>query len=143
MTGQMVMTVITFAHRGAPKEAPENTLPAFRRALELGATGLETDVWLSADGEVVCTHDATLRAGLRRYRISTTTAATLAELGVPRLADVYAELGTEFELSVDVKEHAAARGLVDVGPALRRPGAALGVLARPVRAAARCGTTAR
>ena len=56
----MVISVITFAHRGAQKEAPENTLPAFRRALELGATGLETDVWLSADGEVVCTHDATV-----------------------------------------------------------------------------------
>jgi glycerophosphoryl diester phosphodiesterase len=52
------MTVITFAHRGARTEEPENSLPAFRRALELGASGLETDVWLSADREVVCTHDA-------------------------------------------------------------------------------------
>ena len=38
---------ITFAHRGARTEAPENTLPAFRRALELGAGGLETDAWVS------------------------------------------------------------------------------------------------
>lgn len=110
----MVVSVITFAHRGAQLEAPENSLPAFRRALDLGATGLETDVWLSADGEVVCTHDATLRAGLRRHRISDTPAATLATLGVPRLADVYAELGTAYELSVDVKEGAAAHALVDV-----------------------------
>jgi glycerophosphoryl diester phosphodiesterase len=110
----MVVSVITFAHRGAQKEAPENSLPAFRRALELGATGLETDVWLSADGEVVCTHDPTLRVGLRRHRIASTPAATLATLGVPRVADVYAELGTAYELSVDVKEHAAAQGLVEV-----------------------------
>jgi glycerophosphoryl diester phosphodiesterase len=108
------MAVITFAHRGARLEEPENSLPAFRRGLELGARGLETDVWLSADGEVVCTHDATVRAGFRRHRVGHTTAAALAALDVPRLSDVYETLGTDFELSVDVKDPAAARGLVDV-----------------------------
>ena len=47
---------ITFAHRGARTEAPENTMPAFRRALELGARGLETDAWVSGEGEVVLAH---------------------------------------------------------------------------------------
>src|SRR5262249_4932108 len=51
------VAVITFAHRGARIEEPENTIAAFRRALERGASGLETDVWLSSDGEVVCAHD--------------------------------------------------------------------------------------
>ena len=41
---------IGFAHRGASADARENTLEAFRLALELGATGLESDVWLTADG---------------------------------------------------------------------------------------------
>ncbi len=48
---------IGFAHRGARSERPENTLEAFRRALELGATGLESDAWITADGEVVLDHD--------------------------------------------------------------------------------------
>jgi glycerophosphoryl diester phosphodiesterase len=106
--------VISFAHRGARLEEPENTIPAFRRALAAGARGLETDVWLSSDGEVVCVHDGVIRHGLRRRKISDVTAADLAEFSVPRLADVYAELGTAYELSVDVKVPEAARGLVAV-----------------------------
>lgn len=48
------------AHRGASEEAPENTLPAFERALEVGAPVLECDVHLSADGQVVVIHDPRL-----------------------------------------------------------------------------------
>jgi glycerophosphoryl diester phosphodiesterase len=110
----VVVTVITFAHRGARLEEPENTLPAFRRALELGATGLETDVWLSGDGEVVCCHDATVGRGLRRRKVTSSSAADLAALGVPRFGDVYRELGIEFECSVDVKQESAAFPLLDV-----------------------------
>lgn len=51
------MTIINFAHRGASGYCPENTMAAFEKAAELGATGIETDVHLTADGEVVCTHD--------------------------------------------------------------------------------------
>lgn len=46
-----------YAHRGAAAELPENTLPAFHRALELGADALETDAWLTRDGQVVLSHD--------------------------------------------------------------------------------------
>src|SRR5437762_11718191 len=87
-----IASPLTFAHRGARLEEPENTIAAFRRALEAGVSGLETDVWLSADGEVVCVHDDVLRRGLRRIRVSSATADELAAFGVPRLDDVYAEL---------------------------------------------------
>lgn len=114
--------VITFAHRGARLEEPENTLRAFRRARDQGAAGLETDVWLSADGEVVCTHDATVRRGLRRVRVGATAAQELARMEVPRLADVYEELGTDFELSVDAKTPEVARPLLDVARRYRALG---------------------
>jgi len=47
-----------YAHRGASKECPENTLVSFRRALEVGADALELDAHMSADGHVVVSHDA-------------------------------------------------------------------------------------
>ena len=58
------------AHRGASAYEPENTLRAFERAIEMGATMLEMDVHLSRDGHPVVIHDAELArtttgAGLR------------------------------------------------------------------------------
>lgn len=99
----MTRPPITFAHRGARLDAPENTLEAFRLGLAAGATGLETDAWLAADGEVVLVHDDTVGRGLRKLRVRETPSARLAEQSVPRLADLYAELGTDYELSVDAK----------------------------------------
>jgi glycerophosphoryl diester phosphodiesterase len=47
-------------HRGASGHAPENTMTAFRRAVELGAAFLETDLHISRDARLVAIHDATL-----------------------------------------------------------------------------------
>jgi len=48
-----------YAHRGASAERPENTLPAFERAVELGVDGLETDVQVTRDGVPIIAHDDT------------------------------------------------------------------------------------
>ena len=48
------------AHRGASAEMPENSLSAFRRAVEIGVDGVEMDVHLSRDGRVIVMHDAKL-----------------------------------------------------------------------------------
>jgi glycerophosphoryl diester phosphodiesterase len=48
---------VIIAHRGASRQAPENTMAAFKKALELGAGGIELDVHLSRDGHLVVTHD--------------------------------------------------------------------------------------
>jgi glycerophosphoryl diester phosphodiesterase len=74
----MTRKTLIIGHRGASREAPENTLASFRLAFEQGADGIEADFRLTADGEIVCLHDDTtgrtagvaLRAG----------AATWAEL---------------------------------------------------------------
>lgn len=49
-----------FAHRGVMALQPENTMSAFRLALDTGADGIETDVHLTKDGELVLIHDETL-----------------------------------------------------------------------------------
>ena len=46
-----------WAHRGASAYAPENTLEAFELAIRQGAHGIELDVHLSADGELIVAHD--------------------------------------------------------------------------------------
>ena len=113
---------ITFAHRGAGgMEAPENSLAAFRRALAVGAAGLESDARLSADGEVVLAHGSAVRRGLRRVPVASLPAAVLAEYGVPRLADLYAECGSDYELSLDLKVPEVAGPVIGVA---RRAGAA-------------------
>ena len=53
-------------HRGARGLAPENTLPAFRRALELGVTTLEMDVVVAGDGTVVVSHEPWMNADICR-----------------------------------------------------------------------------
>ncbi|MCH2177536.1 MAG: glycerophosphodiester phosphodiesterase [Mariniblastus sp.] len=66
------------AHRGASRDAPENTLAAFRLAWKQGADGIEGDFYLTRDGEVVCIHDKT--TGRTADQDLTVADATLAEL---------------------------------------------------------------
>ncbi len=54
------MTPALWAHRGASDRAPENTLPAFERAIALGVSGIELDVQRTADGHLVVCHDETV-----------------------------------------------------------------------------------
>lgn len=54
------MTAV-WAHRGASAYAPENTMEAFRLAQEMGADGMELDVHLTRDGEILVTHDENVR----------------------------------------------------------------------------------
>ena len=57
---------LVIAHRGASGLAPENTLAAFRRAIELGADGIELDVQLTRDGHAVVHHDLELNPAIVR-----------------------------------------------------------------------------
>jgi glycerophosphoryl diester phosphodiesterase len=72
------------AHRGASHDAPENTLPAFELAWHQGADAIEGDFHLTADGGIVCLHDAdTARtAGGRKLVVAETPLAELRKLDV-------------------------------------------------------------
>lgn len=95
--------MIGFAHRGAPAtHQRENTLAAFRRARAAGANGLESDVWITADGVAVLHHDPAVGVPGRRRRLSETRAADLPDW-LPSLERLYGELGTSFQLSLDLK----------------------------------------
>lgn len=72
---------LIIGHRGASAVAPENTLAAFRKAIAVGADGIEFDVRLSSDGVPVIIHDETLRrTALRPERVVELTANELVKV---------------------------------------------------------------
>ncbi len=101
-----------FAHRGARAHAPENTIEAFLLARRLGATGLESDAWLTRDGVVVLDHDGVTGSWPRRRPLSRVDRHTLGR-HIPTLVELYEACGTDLALSLDIKDPAAARAVVD------------------------------
>jgi len=74
---------LIIAHRGASALAPENTLAAFKKAIDDGAEGVEFDVRLSKDGAVVVFHDATLaRLSDRKNLVSSLSVEELQKIDV-------------------------------------------------------------
>ncbi len=96
---------ITFAHRGARANLPENTIEAFQFALERGSSGLESDVWLTADGVPVLIHDGTL-GRVRKRRIAELRRDELPA-HVPTLASLLEACGSDYQLSLDLKDERA------------------------------------
>lgn len=108
---------IPFAHRGGASEAPENTLPAFEHAVRLGYRYVETDVHVTADGELLAFHDD------RLDRVTDSTGA-IAELPwstvrtalvdgrepIPRFEDLLGSF-PDLRVNVDPKHDAAVEPL--------------------------------
>ena len=116
----MLRPPLLFAHRGARAHETENTLAAFRLAVRLGATGIESDVWMTRDGVAVLDHDGVVGSRLRRRPIAEVSRAELPA-HIPELRellDLAAAHG--LALSLDAKHagvYAAVRGLLAGYPA--------------------------
>jgi len=111
-------------HRGAPREYPENTLPAFERAIELGADAIELDVHVTLDGVPVVHHDPELRRGDGR----SPAGRALAEMtwhdvarvelapgiSIPSLEQVLAAVRARATVYVELKGSNSERATLDV-----------------------------
>jgi glycerophosphoryl diester phosphodiesterase len=111
---------IPFAHRGGASEVPENTMPAFEHAVGLGYRYVETDVHLTADGELIAFHDD------RLDRV-TDSVGVIAELPwsqvrtalvdgrepIPRFEDLL-DAWPDLRINVDPKHDAAVEPLAHV-----------------------------
>ena len=119
---------LILAHRGASVDAPENTLAAFELALAQGAHGVELDVKLSADREVVVFHDATVeRTTDGQGKVAQLSLAALRELDagsffsdefrgekIPTLAEVFEKMGKRTIINVELTNYKTPRdGLAD------------------------------
>ena len=105
------------SHRGESKDAPENTLAAFRLAIERKVAGFECDVYRTADNEIVCIHDGTTKRTTDGDLVVTNS--TLAELRaldagskkgpqykgerIPTLSETLALARDGYEIYVEVK----------------------------------------
>ena len=101
---------LVIGHRGASADAPENTLAAFHLALEQGADGVELDVQLSRDGQLVVFHDWSVeRLTEGKGCVSDLTLAELQMLRlpegqkVPTLAEVFEMFGSSLLYNVEIK----------------------------------------
>jgi glycerophosphoryl diester phosphodiesterase len=104
---------ITFGHRGAKAYAAENTLDGFELGLKLGASGLESDAWVTADGIVVLDHDGLVRLPLRRRRSIGELRRAELPAYIPTLGELFARCGSDFHLSLDLKDEACGTAILD------------------------------
>lgn len=111
---------IAFAHRGARALAPENTISAFELGLKLGANGLESDAWLTADGMAVLDHDGMHRGLLRRQPIKQLQRRHLLS-HIPDFAELLALSSSRCHLSIDVKDYDVVDQLVADAEAAQFP----------------------
>lgn len=112
---------LIIAHRGASAHAPENTIAAFNMALDMGADGIELDVMLSQDQELVVIHDDTVdRTTNGSGRVKDFSYRMLKDLDagkafaerfsgehVPNLKEVLEQLGGKFLINVELKNYAS------------------------------------
>ncbi len=109
---------LVIAHRGASATAPENTLAAFRLAIEQEADAIELDVDLTRDGHVIVMHDATLDRTtdghgrvadlaldeIQRVDAGTWKSEQFKGQRVPLLEEVFEELGRWLLINVEIKD---------------------------------------
>jgi glycerophosphoryl diester phosphodiesterase len=113
--------LIVFGHRGAKTAAPENTLASFQEALRQGADGVELDAQLTADGEVVVIHDATVNrttngtGAVRKLRLEELQRLDAGNWfgeafrgqKIPTLAEVFETFGGTLRVDVELKNYAS------------------------------------
>jgi len=112
-----MMKTLIFGHRGARAYAPENTLPAFLLAHKMGANGIELDIQLSADNEVVVFHDSQLSrttsgsgllkdhnlSELKKLDAGSWFSEEFAGTEIPTLSEVLTSIPQEMKVNIELK----------------------------------------
>ena len=105
------------AHRGASRDAPENTIPGFQLAWEQGADAIEGDFHLTRDGHIVCIHDgntkrvsntnlvvrATPLAELRKLDVGAYRGEKFKGTAIPTIAEVFATVPEGKKIYIEIK----------------------------------------
>ena len=101
--------ILSIAHRGAKGYLPENTLEAFKKGFELGCDGVEFDVHLSADGEIIVIHDATIdrttnvQGLIKELTLAQIKSASIHNAEIPTLSEVLNITPKECLVNIELK----------------------------------------
>ncbi len=113
--------ILVLGHRGYMAKFPENTLLAYKKAIEAGADGVEVDVWLTKDGNVIALHDETLeRTAKIRANIKDMTLKELkkADVGmgekIPTLREILEILPKDSLINIEIKDVDAVEATYDI-----------------------------
>ena len=97
-------SILKIGHRGAKGHQPENTLISFQKAIDLEVDGIELDVHLSSDGEIIVIHDETIdRTTNGKGFVKNHTASQLKELGIPKLIRVLELINQKCFINIELK----------------------------------------
>ena len=117
---------LIMAHRGFSAAAPENTIPAFQKAVDTGCTAAELDVQMTKDGEIIVLHDSNLKrtTGLNKNVWEVTYdeikdldagsrfSKEYAGTKIPTLAEVLQRFGKDLFLNIEIKRNGHDDGIV-------------------------------
>ena len=108
-------------HRGAKGYEPENTLAAFQKAIDLGCDGIELDVHLSADNEIIVIHDETIdRTSNGKGFVKQMTLSELKKFRIdekheiPTLEEVFKLINHKISINIELKSFKAAEKVVEL-----------------------------
>ena len=98
--------MLKIGHRGAKGHVAENTLASFQKAIELKVDGIELDVHLSSDAEIMVIHDETIdRTTTGKGFVKNFTSVELKQFGIPTLTEVLDLLNNNFFVNVELKSN--------------------------------------
>ncbi len=101
-------------HRGAKGHIAENTLASFQKAIDLNVDGIELDVHLSFDGELMVVHDDTVdRTMSQKGLVKDFSTQELEALGIPTLASVFDLVNKKCFINVELKTYETADKVVE------------------------------
>ena len=107
--------ILKIGHRGAKGYEPENTLISFEKVIDLKVDGIELDVHLSSDGEIMVIHDETIdRTKTQKCFVDNLTASQLKELGIPTLIDVLDLVNRRCFVNVELKGIGTSKPVVEL-----------------------------
>lgn len=113
--------MLKIGHRGAKGYEPENTLIAFRKAIDLGCDGIELDVHLSSDDEIIVIHDYTIdrttngNGVVNQMKLSELKTFLIDDrYEIPTLSEVFELLNHNFLINIELKSYETADKVVEI-----------------------------